>query len=467
LGAKKANNQDLTQGSLFKYLFTLGLPVMAGLLMNNLYTLTDLYWLGRLGTTAVAAVTLCQILFFVILSISQAFGMGTLAIISRAFGKKEMGNATAVFRNAVFIAGLTGAVLASLIFIFSREVVELLGAGPVLIQPARDYLHPFCIGLAFQLVGMTMNFAIRGTGDMKLPMMIMLVSTTCNIIMDPLMIYGYGPFPEWGIAGAGTATAISQFLAASFALAAVITGRTYMHIPIVLRFRPDWKIIGNILRIGVPAGMQFLILSLSFIFIIRIVAGYGRDVVAAMGIVLRVLHTTSVPVIGLGAAVATLVGQNLGAKLPDRASRATMLGVASGAVFAIIITFTFFTYPTFFVSIFSDAEGVIGIGSKAMRIMAVSQIFTAVSIMFQHCFVGSGDTFPAMLTSAIRAAVLIALALLLPTITEWGVYGVVVCIPASTFIGMVTFIFFYRTGRWKTRMDKLEEVAPAGGVIPS
>lgn len=459
------DKKDLTEGSLIKHLFGLGLPVMLGMIMHNLYSLTDIFWVGKIGSTEVAAVSLCSLLFFVVFAVSQGFGSGTLAIVSRLFGQKKEEKAADSVRNAVFISLLTGAVMSILTFIYSKQVCVLIGADNAMLGPANDYLRPFCIGFMFQMLSMTVNFAIRGTGNMTLPVMLMVMSTVFNIVLDPCLIFGWGPFPEMGVAGAGLATTISQFLAAAFAMFALAFGLTPLRVRFTLKFRPDWNEIWTILKIGMPVGLQFLLLSMSFFILLRVVAEYGDVTVAAIGISWRIMHTSSIPVIGLGAAVATIVGQNLGAGERDRAHNATMKGIMISIVMSGCIAFSYFMYPDAVMKIFTNDADVIAIGHSALKLLAVSQIFISVSLIFQHCLSGAGDTFPTMFSAILRSVALIILALTLPALTGLGVIAIIIAMPCSTFTGMMVLLLYYRTMKWQTRMDLLEARKNAPGII--
>lgn len=459
------DKKDLTEGSLIKHLFGLGLPVMLGMIMHNLYSLTDIFWVGKIGSTEVAAVSLCSLLFFVIFAVSQGFGSGTLAIVSRLFGQKKDEKAADSVRNAIFISLLTGATLSFLTFIYSKQVCVLIGADNAMLIPADEYLRPFCIGFMFQMLSMTVNFAIRGTGNMTLPVMLMVMSTLLNTILDPCLIFGWGPFPEMGVAGAGLATTISQFLAAAFAVFALAFGLTPLRVKFTLKYRPDWSEIWTILKIGMPVGLQFLLLSMSFFILLRIVAGYGDVAVAAIGISWRIMHTSSIPVIGLGAAVASIVGQNLGAGMKDRAHKATMNGIVISIVLSGCIALSYFMFPDAVMSIFTKDKYVIAIGHNALKLLAVSQLFISVSLIYQHCFSGSGDTFPTMFSAILRSVALIALALILPAVTGLGVIAIIMAMPFSTFSGLVILYLYYRTMKWQTRMDLLEARKNAAPII--
>lgn len=458
---RNRKQRDLTQGSLLKYIFVLGVPVMLGIFMNNVYTLADLYWVGRLGPTEIAGVTLCQLLFFVVFSIAQIFGMGTLAIVSRYYGQGRKDKAVATTRNAVFAATIVGFILSASVFIFAEEVVMLVGAKGDVAPVALAYMRPFCLGFLFQLLAFTVNFTMRGAGDMVTPMVMMGISIVMNIILDPFVIFGWGPFPEWGVAGAAIATTFSQFVGASLSLLAMILGITAMKVPLTFHFHPDWREIWSIIRIGTPIGMQFLVLSMTFFILIRIVAEYGEHVVATLGIAWRILHTASMPVIGIGAAVATLVGQNLGAKKEDRAIRATVLGLICAVCLAGLFVVCYISAPVFFVSLFTDSEAVLELAPLAVRIMGVSQLFIAVNIIYQHCFSGSGDTFPPMLASIVRAIVMLIAVFTLPGVAGLGIAGIILGLPLSTFTGMAVMYFFYRKGHWKTHMEKRDAAAAA------
>lgn len=454
-----ANNvkQDLTQGSIWRYIATLSVPVTIGMAFQSMYTIVDLYWVGRLGTASVAAITLAGSLFFLFFSVAQVLGAGTLAIVARAFGQKDTGRAVHTVRNVGFVSLILGAAFGVACFIFAERIVSLLGGRGEVVLLGGAYLRPFALGFGFQIISFVLNFSMRGAGDMKSPMYAMVIATTVNIVLDPLLIFGPGPFPEWGVAGAGVATMIATAISAVYVFIVIISGASQLHVPIITKFSPDWPVIWEVLRIGIPAGLQFLFLSLSFMVLIWIVSDYGAAAIAAAGIGWRLMHMSIIPVIGIGTAVATLVGQNLGAERPDRATRATQLGITAACFCAAVIALSFASFPDFFMKIFSESNDVLLLGRDILRVLAVNEILMGVAITLNNTFSGAGDNTPPMIGAIVRSFFAVSLAFLLPRITPYGLVAIWSSIPISTLINLFILVYIYRRGNWKTRMKKLEE----------
>jgi putative MATE family efflux protein len=452
-----AEKPDLTRGSIGRYIFTLGAPAALGMAMQHLYSVVDIFWIGRLGAEAVAAVTLTGSLFFVFFSIAQVIGAGTLAIVARAYGQKDFDRAVHTVRNIIFVGAITGLICGAAGFLFAEPITALLGGRGEVIPLGGAYIRPFSIGSAFQMIAMMIGFSMRGGGDMKTPMLSMFVATAINMVLDPLLIFGLGPFPEWGIAGAGIATMISQMLSALYLFVVLVSGRSLLHVPIVTRFRPCWPTIWEALRIGIPAGLQYLALTFSFMILLRIVAiSFGTEPISAAGIAWRLMHLAIVPVIGIGISVSTLVGQNLGADKPRRAVRANRIGVLWSVLCVGALGSLFAAFPELFMGIFIESQQVIELGRDFLRILLVNNILLGVIFTFNSTFSGAGDNVPSMIGAVVRGSLLISLSWLLSTHTNLGLNAIWLCFPVASCVNLVVMIGFYRRGMWKTQMVRNE-----------
>ncbi|HOO56513.1 MAG TPA: MATE family efflux transporter [bacterium] len=454
---KTPGKQDLTQGGIAGYIFRLSIPVMLGMGLQNMYTIVDLYWVGRLGDTAIAAITLAGTLFFFFFAIAQTVGAGALAIVSRAYGQKQKQQAVHTVRNAVFAGIIMGIIVGGSCFVFARYILIGLRARGDVITLGALYLRPIGIAFGFQIISFVINFSMRGAGDMRTPLIAMIISTFTNMLLDPLLIFGWWIFPELGISGAGIATLIATAISAAYVFVILVTGRSILHVPIITRFKPDWPLINQLVRIGLPAGLQFLFLSLSFMIIIILVAAYGEAPVTAAGTAWRLIHLSTIPVIGIAAAVATLVGQNLGAGKPERADSACKIGIAGACFCASIIAVTFAALPDFFMKIFVNSDEVVALGRTILRILAFNEVLLGLNIVFNNAFSGAGDNMPPMFGAIVRSVIQIIVAFSLLNVPSVGMNGIWISIPVSTLFNTMFLGLIYRKGHWKTRMLRREE----------
>ncbi len=454
---------DVTSGGIWRHIVTMSLPVMLGMGLQNLYTVVDLFWVGRLGMGAVAAITIAGTLFSFFFSLGQAIGTGSLAIVSRAFGRRNFEHAAHTVRNTLFVGAAVGLFFGGASFFFAEPIITALGGSGEVVDLGAAYLRPYAFGFAFQIVSLALGFALRGSGDMKAPTYSLMIATLINIALDPLMIYGWGPIPAMGVAGAGLATMISTLFSAVYVVAVVSTGKSNLHVPLSTGFKPDWPLIKEVFKIGAPSGAQFMLLSFSFMVIIWIVADKGAGPVAAAGIGWRLMHMSLAPVIGIGTAVATLVGQNLGVEKVSRASSSVKKGILASVLCAGVISVTFAAFPDFFIGFFSDSREVVALGREVMRAMAFNGVVLGVVIVLNSAFGGAGDNVPSMIGASVRSFFSVGLAFLLPAVTPFGLTAVWASIPIASFANMLILLRIYRKGSWKTRMKKREEAYCASG----
>jgi putative MATE family efflux protein len=454
---------DVTGGGIWRHIVTMSLPVMLGMGLQNLYTVVDLFWVGRLGTGAVAAITIAGTLFFFFFSLGQAIGTGSLAIVSRAFGRRNFEHAAHTVRNTLFAGAAVGMVFGCASFFFAEPIIKALGGRGEVVSLGAAYLRPYAFGFAFQIVSLVLGFALRGSGDMKAPTYSMMIATVINIVLDPLMIYGWGPMPAMGVAGAGLATMISTMFSAAYVVIVISSGKSNLRVPLSTDFKPDWSLIKEVFKIGAPSGAQFMLLSFSFMVLIWIVADKGAGPVAAAGIGWRLLHISLVPVIGIGTAVATLVGQNLGVEKVTRATSSVKKGVLASVLCAGVISVMFASFPDFLIGFFSTSSEVISHGRTVMRAMAFNGVALGVVIVLNSAFGGAGDNVPSMIGASVRSVFSVGLAFLLPAVTPFGLSAVWASIPIASFANMLILLYIYRKGAWKTRMKRREEKYCASG----
>ncbi|HOX27851.1 MAG TPA: MATE family efflux transporter [bacterium] len=455
---------DLASGNVRMQLLRLCVPVTIGMLMQNLYAIVDLYWVGRLGPNAIAAVAISGVFFFVFFSIAQIIGVGALALVARSIGQGKPENGVLTIRNSSFASALVGVMLSIAGFVYAREIIVMLGGKGEVILLGEQFFKPFAIGFFFQMMLFPLTAAMRGTGDMRTPMNLMVITNALNFVLDPLLIYGWGPFPKWGVAGAGIATTLSTGIAAGYAYYALAAGKSNLTVRIGKHFRPDWSIIFLVIRIGAPSGVQFGFLSLSIMMLMKAVAGYGMESVAAFGACNRLLSIAFIPMMGIGAAVSAIVGQSLGAGKPHRVIAANRAGIVMAVVGSGIIAAAFALFPDFFMGFFTKSGKVLALSRDFLRISFIHEMFLAVAVIYNSTFSGAGDNISSMIAAVIRSLLLIALGFTLPGMWRLGINGVWLSFPISSFIGMFLVGYMFRLGRWKTHMNKYDDMIDSQGI---
>ena len=451
MAGKPFNVLDPEIGPIQKIL-RLSWPIVVSMALHNAYSITDMYWVSSLGPNAIAAVTLAGILFFVMFSFSQIFATGIHALIARACGAGHTHRSGMILRDGLLAALLVGGLTGFVLWHFPRNILELLGAKPDVVETGTPYLMVMAAGFAITLPQFTLSAAYRATGDMTTAMFLTAISVVFNIVLDPILIFGWGPIPEMGLAGAAWATVLSM----SLALGAGVFFLRWHHSLHGFRFyeRLSLAVIKEMIVIGLPAGAHYILLSLNQTVMIRMVAGFGTPVVAAVGIGTRITHLTFLPCMGVGAATATIVGQYLGAGAPQTAAHHVRRALLINGLVTALICLMIGTIPQFFLRIFTDEAAVIQPGSTFLRIFAVTFIFVSTTIVLTRVFQGAGDTVWPAVIACFRLVVFLALGVILGWVADLDEVGVWLAYAGASATQMAVIALAYRRGTWKRRQLK-------------
>ena len=397
---RNVHKAPLTSGSIAKHTVRLTIPVLIAMSFQTLFSLTDLYFVGQLGGRAVAAVSLSMTAFFVVLTLSHAVGVGALALISQAWGRAEFDHARHVFIQVLWLILAIGGSLALTAFLGAELYMSFFSNDAETIALGLAYFKPYALTFLLHTFLMVNGFCFRGSGDFITPTKIITSSIILNIVLDPCLIFGVGPFPELGIRGAAYASIISQALAV-IAYGWILSSQS-KNLYLSGSLKPSAQLLKEILRIGIPSGFQYLILAAMMGLTYRWVKPLGPFTVAAIGIGFRLLHASYLPMISFSIATSTLVGQNWGAQLIDRAKTAYRCGLLYANSWAVLITTAFIIFPGFFLGFFASEEQVIQDGTVYLRIFGVSNYFIATIIVATAVFQGLGKTVPPMIGAAIK-----------------------------------------------------------------
>jgi putative MATE family efflux protein len=375
--------------------------MLVGMIFQTLYVLVDLYWVGRLGTEAVAAVGLSTNLMFIVLAITQMLGVGTTTLVSHAVGRKDRDHALLVFNQSQVLCVLIGALFFVVAMVFRPVYVGRLAADAVTTQLASEYLGWFIPAMAFQFLLIPMGSALRGTGQFKPSMVIQTGTVILNIVLAPFLIFGWGTGVPLGVAGA----ALSTFVA----IVAGTIGMAFYFRPATsyLKFMPaDWKpslpLWGRLLKIGLPAGTEFALMAVYLVLVYVIIRPFGAAAQAGFGIGLRIVQALFLPIVALGFAVAPVAGQNFGARQGQRV-RQTFKSAALMATTAMIGAALLLQVGSeAAVRLFSTDAQVVATGAEYLRIISWNFIASGVIFVSSSMFQAMGNTLPSLVTSFTR-----------------------------------------------------------------
>ncbi len=441
--------RDLTSGSISKGIWILAIPMIVSNLFQTAFNLVDMAFVGRLGSAALAAVSMGGQILMVVMFLMIGVAAGTTAMVARAVGAKNQAKADNVAMQSL-ILGFFGSIIFAVIgYLISPWLLEILGAGPEVIQAGTGYLRITFAGVLVMFYMFLIAAILHGAGDAATPMVILGISTVINIVLDPLMIFGIGFFPKLGVNGAAWATVIARGIGAAIALEVLLRGRSRVHVRMkYLKADPD--AIWRIMRIGLPASAQMTLRGLVGIVLIAVVAGFGTEAVAAYGVGIRLFMIAMMPGFALGMAAGTLVGHNLGAKLPGRAARSAWTAVGYYSIFMFAIAFLFIIFAQYLILIFNNDPNVVKMGTSFLRITSWGYFFIAFSLILNRALSGAGDTVSPMIFTFIALwMVQIPLAIYLSRMPQLGINGVWIAILAAYVVQAFITTAWFQVGRWK------------------
>ncbi|MFN3556281.1 MAG: MATE family efflux transporter [Bacteroidales bacterium] len=446
----RGTDADYTKVSLKRAIFLLAVPMILEMVMESTFAVVDIFFISSLGSSAVATVGLTETYLFLLYSIAMGLSIAVTAIIARRIGEKKRQEAGLAAVQALFLALLVSLPFAIGGIFYSRELLALMGADDWAISHGYRYTQWMLGGNAVIVFLFVINAIFRGAGDAAIAMRVLWISNGINIVLDPMLIFGWGFFPELGIEGAAIATNIGRGTGVLVQLYYLFHGGKKIRVPWSL-FYLNAKIMLNILRTSVGGIGQNIVAMTSWIFIMRILADIGSDAVAGSTIALRIMLFTMMPAWGLANAVTTLVGQNLGAGNPQRAESAVWKIGYYNMFFMGTVSVVYFLFNTQLVGLFSQDPRVVSIGAEWLRILSYSYIVYGWWMVSVQAFNGSGDTrTPTWINLVFFWMIQIPLCWYLALQLGWehsGVFwGVFI---SETSVGLFTLWLFTR-GKWKS-----------------
>jgi putative MATE family efflux protein len=404
--------QDLTKGSISAHLLKTSSFMLVTMVFQTLYFLVDLYWVGRLGSEAVAGVGVAGNLTFVVLAISQMLGVGTTTLVSHAAGQGDHPRALLIFNQSQVLSMLVGALFLVVAMIYRVDYANSLAADAVTARIAAEYLVLFlpAMGLQFGLVAM--SAALRGVGNFKPGMVVQTATVVINIVLAPVFMFGWGPGAPMGVAGAALATLIAVAVGVAW-LSTYFVGKE-AYLTFVRRdLKPQFRLWSDILKIGLPAGAEFALMAVYLVIVYTIARPFGAAAQAGFGIGMRIVQALFMPVVALGFAVAPVAGQNFGAGEGARVKAVfkTASMMAGMAMLAAAVCCNIAPAPL--VGLFSEDPAVIAVGVEYLRIISWNFVASGLIYVCSSMFQAMGNTIPSLLASFSRLATIAIPALLL------------------------------------------------------
>lgn len=440
---------DFTTGSIRKAIFMLSIPMILEMMMESIFAIVDIAYVSQVSVNAVATIGLTESVITLVYAVAIGLSMAATAVVARRIGEKDIQGARESAVQAILL-GIVVSILVGIVgFMYAKEILGLMGAEQDLIEEGYGYTKLLIGGNITILLLFLINAIFRGAGDASIAMWALVLSNGLNIILDPIFIFGWGPVPEYGVMGAAIATNIGRGTAVLFQLGILFFGWSRIKIAlkdIVLNF----KVMFNLIKVSAGGIAQFLIGTSSWVFLMRIMSEFGSEVLAGYTIAIRVMLFTLLPSWGMSNAAATLVGQNLGAKQPDRAEISVWKTGKYNAVFMGIVSVIYLLFAPEIVSWFNDNPVVISNGGLCLQIIAAGYIFYAYGMVVTQAFNGSGDTgTPTKINLVAFWLFQLPLAYLAAITFEYGAVGVFAAITLAEVLLAVIAMIWFKKGKWK------------------
>jgi putative MATE family efflux protein len=411
----------------------------------------DMIWVGRLGPAAIAGVGVAGIAVQLVMSAMMGLTMGMRAMIARFIGAGDVAGAVNVARQALVLSAAFAVILAFVGQFYAEPILGLFKLQPDVVSEGAAYLRVMFVGSAAMAFRMMAEAVMQASGDAMTPMKISVFYRLFHVALCPFLIFGWWIFPRLGVVGAATTNVVSQSLSVVLGLWVLLSGRSRLRLTLK-NFRLDANIIWRMVRIGFPSLISGIQRTFSQFFLMYFMAPFGTLAVAAHSLIQRIEMFLFMPGMAFGNASGVLVGQNLGARQPERAEKSAWLAV--GLVEALMLFFSvlLLLWPEATIRIFNSEPALVEMGGVFVKIAVAGYIVLGLQSVLMQSISGAGDTVPPMLISVVIVwAVQLPMAYFLPKVGDLGVYGVRWAISAGMIVGSVAFLLYFRLGRWKQK----------------
>jgi len=449
--ALAGSEQNFTSGSIGRAIFILAVPMVLEMVLESVFAVTDAFFVARLGVDAVATVGFTEAMVTLVFAVAVGMSMATTAMVARRIGERDEEGATEAAVQAVALGIIVSLVIAVPGALFARQLLGLMGGTPELVAAGSGYTTVLIGGSTTIMLLFLINAVFRGAGDAATAMRVLWVANGINIVLDPCLIFGLGPFPELGVTGAAVATTIGRGCGVLLQLWILFHGKQRVRFTLRrLVLRP--RVMLRLLRVSVGGVMQFLIGTSSWICLVWIIGRFGSGAVAGYTIAIRVIVFAIMPAWGLANAAATLVGQNLGAGQPQRAEASVWRAALYNMLFLVGLAVFFIVFAEPVIRLFTGDPEVVAYGTSCLRFISYGYGFFAYGMVMVQAFNGAGDTTtPTVINFFCYWLFQIPLAFALAAWSSLGPTGVFIAITVAESLIAVVGIIVFRRGAWKTR----------------
>ncbi len=440
---------DFTQERIGRAIALLSIPMVLEMMMESLFAIVDMFWVAHLGADAVATVGLTEAVLTILFTIAMGLSIATTAMVARRIGEKNPKEAAEVAVQALLL-GVTVAVVIGLAGAwFAEDVLRLMGASASIVSSGSGYTRVIYGSSVGVMLLFLINAVFRGAGDAVLAMRVLWIANLINIVLNPVLIFGLGPFPKMGVIGSAAGTTVGRLTGVMIGMWLLTTGRSrvvvhWHH----LRFRAE--MMGRLARMSIGGIFQYFVGAASWIAMVRMAAWFGSAAVAGYTVAIRIIIFAILPSWGMANAAATLVGQNLGANKPERAEQSVWRAGFYNMIFLGLVAATFITFARPLIGLFTTDPEVVPIAVSALRFISCGYIFYAWGMVTVQAFNGAGDTItPTVLNIAFYWVLRMPLAWLLAFKLNGGINGVLISIPVADALVATTAVILFRRGKWK------------------
>ena len=445
------STQDFTEGSIGRAIFLLAVPMVLEMMMESLFGIINVFWVAHLGKEATATVGITESMLTMVFAVAMGLSMATTATVARRIGEKDHHGASVAAVQSIILGVVISIPVAVIAISFAPQMFQLMGASQGVIAGGTGYARIILGGNVVIMLLFLINAVFRGAGDASIAMRVLWIANAINIVLDPCLIFGLGPFPRLGVTGSAIATTIGRGTGVLFQLWFLFSGRG--------RVKVDWhrarlnvEVMLRMARISLGGMLQFLVATASWLGLMRIIAEFGDAALAGYTVALRIIIFAILPSWGMSNAAATLVGQNLGAGKPARAERSVWVTGFANMCFLGLVAITFVTFAERLIGIFTTDPAVVPYGVAALRFISYGYIFYAYGMVMVQSFNGAGDTnTPTLINLGCYWLVQIPLAYTLAIPLKFGAKGVFVAITFAESLLAVVSVLIFRRGKWKTR----------------
>jgi putative MATE family efflux protein len=441
---------NILEGNINSAIILLAIPMTLEMVMESLFAIVDIYFVSTVGVNAVAAVGLTESLMTITYSLGWGLAMGTTALVSRRIGEKNNKEAAISGVQAIYLGVIISAPLMAAGIFYADDLLGLMGASGAVIEEGAVYTQLLFASNLIIILLFLINGVFRGAGDAALAMRTLTIANGINIVLDPLLILGIGPFPELGLKGAAIATIIGRSTGVCYQFYHLFKSKGIIKI-----HRECWRwqfdVVKKLIKLSAEVTAQFIIGSASWIFLMRIISTLGSNALAGYTIALRIIIFTLLPAWGFSNAAATMVGQNLGAKQPDRAEKSVWKTGLFNVIFMGIVMIIYLSFSSEIASFFTDDTDVIKSAAECLFTLSLGYLFYAYGMVLVQAFNGAGDTrTPTYMHFFIFWMIQIPLAYILAIKFEFNAPGVYWAIVITESIFTIVGYFLFKRGRWKT-----------------